>query len=166
VAAEAVIGQWTESQLNKYIREAVYLLTPDHIPNLTVDDLIVAGSLNSKGINNFHRLLANVGASGAPPFTNGWANYLTGYAPAAYWKDENGIVTVEGMVKSGTLGLAAFVLPPGFRPDQSRIYPAWSNSVLGLVQVTSTGQVQPLAVGTASNASYSLDAIRFRTGKT
>jgi hypothetical protein len=164
--AEATIGQWSESQLAKYVREAVRLLAPDHITGLTVDDLIVAGSFNSKGTSTFNRKLTSVGASGAPPFTNGWVNNGGGYAPAAYWKDENGIVTLEGTIKSGTLALAAFILPPGFRPDQSRLYPAYSNAVLGLVQVTSAGQVQPLAVGTASNASYSLDAIRFRTGKT
>jgi hypothetical protein len=164
--AEPTIGQWSESQLAKYVREAIERLLPDHIPGLTVDDLVVAGTLNVKGTSNFNRKLFNVGASGAPAFQNSWVNNGGGYAPAAYWKDEDGIVTVEGTIKSGTLGVAAFILPPGFRPDQHRLYPAYSNNTLGLVQVTSAGQVQPLATGTASNASYSLDAIRFRTGKT
>ena len=164
--AEVVIGQWSESQLAKYVREVIAQQLPDHLPGLTVDDLIVAGSLNVTGVATFNRKLVNVGASGAPPFTNSWANFGGGYAPAAFWKDDAGIVTLEGMIASGVIGVSAFVLPPGFRPDKSRVYPAWSNSTLGLVQVTSSGQVQPLAVGTASNASYSLDAIQFRTGKT
>lgn len=164
--AEANIGQWTPSELAKYVREYITQLAPDHLTSVTIDDLIVAGSVNVKGTTNFNRKLITVGAANAAPFTNSWSNFLGGFAPAAYWKDENGIVSLEGTIHSGTLGVAAFVLPPGFRPDQSRLYPAYSNAVLGLVQVTSAGQVQPLATGTASNASYSLDAIRFRTGKT
>jgi hypothetical protein len=165
VPPDATIGSWPEAQLAKYIREAVASLTPDHIPGLTVDDLIVAGSLNVKGTSTFNRKLVNVGGSGAPPFTNAWVN-LAGFAPAAFWKDANGIVTIEGLIATGTLGTTAFTLPPGYRPDRSRAFPAYSNATLGLVLVTSAGLVQPQTVGTASNASYSLDAIRFRTGKT
>lgn len=160
------IGNWSESDLAKYIREAIERLLPTHIPGLTVDDLRVGGSLNVIGTVNFHRLLTPVGASGASPFTNGWQNFGGAYAPAAYWKDENGLVHLEGLVKSGTLGLAAFVLPPGYRPSASRIFAVFSNNTVGMVQVGSDGTVQPMAVGTASNASYSLDGIVFRTGTT
>lgn len=164
--ADPTIGSWSESTLAKYIRDSVALLTPAHIPGLTVDDLVIPGSLTVTGSINFSRKLFQVGASGGTPFTNSWVNLGGGYAPAAYWKDSNGIVWLEGSVKSGTLGLSAFLLAPGFRPDQNRIFPAFSNNVPGLVQVTSAGQVQPLAVGTASNASYTLDGIAFRTTKT
>lgn len=167
-AAQGVttIGQWTESDLAKYIRESIERLLPTHLPGLTVDDLRVAGSLNVIGTVDFHRTLIPVGTSGAAPFTNGWSNFGSSYAPAAYWKDENGIVRPEGLIKGGTLDTAAFVLPPGFRPAKDRIFAVFSNSTVGMVQVKADGSVQPMAVGTASNASYSLDGINFRTGAT
>lgn len=164
--AEATIGNWTESQFQKTVREAIAQLLPDFIPGLTVDDLIVKGSLALKGVASFPRTVTYVGGSGAPVFTNSWANFGSTAAPAAYWKDAFGIVTLEGTIKSGTVGSAAFTLPPGFRPDKDRFFPAYSNAVLGLVQVTAAGLVTPLVTGTASNVSYSLDAIQFRTGKT
>ena len=160
------IAQWTESDLAKYIRESIERLLPTHLPGLTVDDLRVAGSLNVIGSVNFHRQLIPVGTSGAAPFANGWSNFGSGYAPAAYWKDEDGIVHLEGLMKGGTLGIAAFVLPPGYRPAANRIFPVFSNSTIGMIQVLSDGSVQPMAVGTASNASYGLDGISFRTGNT
>lgn len=167
-AAQGVttIGNWTESDLAKYIRESIERLLPTHIPGLTVDDMRVAGSLNVIGTVNFHRALIPVGTSGAAPFANGWGNFGASYAPAAYWKDENGIVHLEGLIKGGSLGIAAFVLPPGYRPDNDRIFPAYSNNTFGTIQVTTDGSVQPMAVGSATNASYALDGINFRTGTT
>lgn len=166
MAADATIGTWTETQLAKYIRDSVNLLAPDNLTSLMVDDLTVVDSLTVSGSVNMGRKLLTVGVSGSPVFTNGWVPLLGGYAPPAFWIDENGIVYLEGAAKSGTVGTTAWVLPPGYRPDQSRIFPAFSNNVGGLVQVTSGGLVQPLAVGTASNASYFFDGIMFRTTKT
>lgn len=164
-AAEGTIGQWTESVLAKYIRESIERLLPTHIPALTVDDLIVAGSLDVPGSANFNRQLHVVGTSGSSPFTNGWGA-LAGAAPPAYWKDENGLVFLEGTGTAGVVGQAMFPLPPGYWPDKDRYFPAQSNNTLGIVKVTAAGLVQPLATGTASNASYSLDGIVFRTSKT
>lgn len=163
---QGTIGQWSESDLAKYIRESIERLLPSHIPSLMVDDLVVAGSLNVEGKSTFNRLLRVVGASGSSPFTNSWANFGGTNQPASYWKDQDGIVHLEGVVKNGTLGLAAFVLPPGYRPSLDRFFAVLSNSTFGTVQVTGSGNVIPLAVGTASNASYALDGITFRTGTT
>lgn len=161
------IGQWTESDLAKVIRESIERLLPTHLPTLMVDDLFVAGSLSVTGSSNFNRRLFTVGASGASPFTNSWVNFGGTTPPVGYWKDANGLVFLEGLAKSGTLGVAAFVLPPGFRPDKDRLFPVWSNNTIGMVQVVAaSGNVIPLAVGTASNASYGFDGIVFRTGKT
>lgn len=165
-ASQATIGQWTESDLAKYIRESIERLLPSHIPGLTVDDLIVAGSLKvTTSLVDFGRLLYTVGSTGAAPFTNSWHALGSGWAPPAYWKDEDGLVHLEGVGAGGTLGLAMFPLPPGFRPDKDRVFSVVSNSTFGAVQVTAGGNVIPLAVGTASNAAYSLDGISFRTGK-
>lgn len=163
---QATIGQWTESDLAKYIRESIERLLPSHIPSLTVDDLIIAGSLKVEtSLVSFGRNVFTVGSSGASPFTNGWHALGSGWAPPAYWKDEDGIVHLEGMGAGGTLGLAMFPLPPGYRPEKDRVFAVVSNSTFGAVQVTASGNVIPLAVGSATNAAYSLDGITFRTGK-
>ena len=165
--SQVTIGQWTESDLAKYIRESIERLLPSHIPGLTVDDLIVAGSLRVLTAQvDFSRQLIAVGTAGAAPFTNSWHALGGGWAPPAYWKDEDGIVHLEGVGAGGTLGAAMFPLPPGYRPNQDRIFPVVSSSTFGAVQITAGGNVIPLAVGTATNAAYSLDGISFRTGKT
>lgn len=163
---DGTIGNWTQAEFSKILRETIERLLPTHIPGLTVDDLIVAGSLKVSGSADFSRVRIPVGASGAPGFTNGWANLGGSWATAAYWKDQDGLVWLEGTIASGTLGAAAWPLPPGFWPTGDRIFPAFSNGTLGLVKVTAGGLVVPQTVGTASNASYSLDGIVFRTGKT
>lgn len=55
-----------------------------------------------------------------PVLTNGWVNYGSVYGPARYRMLPNGIVMVEGLVKSGTLSLGTpiFTLPEGYRPAQ------------------------------------------------
>lgn len=162
----ATIGNWNESDLAKYIRDYIERLPPSHLDGLLVDDLRIAGSLNVIGTVNFHRQLVPVGSSGAAPFANGWQNFGSTYAPAAYWKDENGLVHLEGLIKSGTLSIAAFVLPPGYRPAMDRIFSVFSNNSVGMIQVQADGSVQPMSIGTASNASYGLDGVVFRTGNT
>jgi hypothetical protein len=64
-----------------------------------------------------------VGAPGQPPFENGSSNFTEAginFAPASFYKDHEGIVHLEGAVKTGKNGSAsivsAFTLPVGFRP--------------------------------------------------
>ncbi len=157
----STIGNWTESDLAKYIREAIERLLPTHIPGLTVDDLVVAGTFTLSGKATINHGLVTVGASGAPPFTNGWTNFGGNYQAAGYWKDNEGVVHLEGLIKSGTLGIAAFVLPPGFTPSASRVFTTYNNGAVGFVQVLKDGSVQPMS---GTSTSYSLEGITFRTG--
>lgn len=66
-----------------------------------------------------------VGAPGQPPFLDGTHNgEIPGGAampqPAAFYKDQEGIVHLEGAVKVGSTGLL-FNLPPGYRPARGTI---------------------------------------------
>jgi hypothetical protein len=63
-----------------------------------------------------------IGNSGAPAFQNGWTNYGSGYASAAYMR-RNGIVYLKGPVKTGTLNAVLFTLPCGYRAAEARIFP-------------------------------------------
>lgn len=111
-----------------------------------------------------------VGAAGEPAFLNGWVNYGTGYATAAFWKDPFGIVHLRGMIKSGTVANSAagyvFNLPPGYRPvdnTQTKIFAVNSNDVFGEVKIDpSNGAV---VVSAGSNFFVSLEGISFDTGQ-
>lgn len=94
----------------------------------------------------------------APTLINSWVNFGGSSKAAGYWKDRNGTVRLEGMVKSGTSGTVAFVLPVGFRPSGLLIMPVVSNDLFGFIQIATTGNVTL----TGSTTYVSLEGISFR----
>lgn len=109
---------------------------------------------------NFAEIEAAADAPPAPPswtsvtFQNSWTNVGSGYQDARYCK-VGGVVYVEGLIKSGTIGLAAFTLPVGFRPAARIIYavPVY-NDVHGRADVTAAGEILPMTTG--ANPWYSV----------
>lgn len=98
-----------------------------------------------------------IGAAGEPAFTNLWVN--EGTDAAKYLKDAAGWVHVRGIIKSGTIALAAFTLPAGYRPTSAQFFPGVDNGAFCTLKVSSIGEV---IVQTGSGAVYvSLDGIRF-----
>jgi len=95
----------------------------------------------------------------APTLLNGWVNFGVAQANAGYYRDAGGIVHVRGTIKSGTINVACFILPVGYRPTANSGWATISNGLFGAIVVTSIGEV--LIVG-GSNAYYYLDAIFFR----
>ena len=87
---------------------------------INVYDLDVKNKITvANGIVNENRINANL--------VNGWVHYsgVTGiYTPVSYWKDKNGVVHLQGLMKGGTTGNGTwiFVLPVGYRPNQSEIF--------------------------------------------
>ncbi len=71
-----------------------------------------------------------VGAPGEPPFLEGAANIPAegpiSLPPAAFFKDADGVVHLEGAVKAGSSELL-FALPPGFRPGSGKFQAFPSN---------------------------------------
>ena len=51
-----------------------------------------------------------------PTLLNGWTNRIPS-TPVRFRKNEFGRVEIEGAIKGGTLGVPAFVLPPGYRAE-------------------------------------------------
>lgn len=92
-----------------------------------------------------------VNAPGQPPFEGGSINLslpmVSGLPPAAFYKDKEGIVHLEGIVKVGkevifgTL-IPIFTLPPGFRP---------ANGVLQVFPTGSPGSTGAVIAGTNSS---------------
>jgi len=91
------------------------------------------------------------------PFQNSWQNYGTGFPTLQYTKDTDNVVTVRGLVKSGstTGGVTiAGPLPAGYRPSGQALMAVASNDVFGRVDVTTAGNI---IVQLVSNAWVDLD---------
>lgn len=94
----------------------------------------------------------------SPTLTNGWANFGAPNGNASYYRDQFGVVRLSGVIKSGTVGLAAFVLPANYRPSSTMRFAAESNGAFGVLTIDAAGNVTP-AVG--SNVKFSLDGVTF-----
>jgi hypothetical protein len=93
----------------------------------------------------------------APTLTNSWVNYGSSFRTARY-RRVGDQVEIEGLVKSGTSGLAVFTLPTGFRPPEYLLWPTVSDpNVFARLDVQSDGQVIVYIVGAGTNAFASLN---------
>jgi hypothetical protein len=80
-----------------------------------------------------------------PALTNSWAAFGGGYQAPQY-RRVGDTVEIRGAVAGGTIGLAAFTLPSGYRPPAGLEVATVSNSLFGVLGVGATGAVTP-AVG-------------------
>lgn len=130
-----------------------------------VEDVRQVASSAAQPIEGWHY----IGAVGEPAFQNNWVNF-DGRA-AAFRKYPDGKVRFRGLIKSGTIGAAAFTLPVGYRPltgaDNGEVYfPCASNSALGIAYVKPDGTPTPGIVvpNVGSNVWFDLASIEFDTG--
>ena len=157
------IGSWTPSLLTKWLRDLLQNQPPDFLPNLKAENVTVTEELKLKGKltvvggADFRK----IGGTGNPAFENSWVDFGAGWQVAGFWLDPFGFVHLRGVIKSGTVGSAAFTLPPGFRPKLSEPFGVDSNSAHGRVDVLADGTVVPMAP--SSNVYVSLSGISFRT---
>lgn len=92
-------------------------------------------------------------------YTNSWVSYGSPWSAARYMKDDLGVVHLDGLIASGTIGTSAFTLPAGFRPAYQQIYTALCNpNAIGRLDILTNGQVQPAA---GSNVFFSLAGVTF-----
>lgn len=94
----------------------------------------------------------------APTFSADWVDFGGAQTPTGYRIDESGRVYLRGLIKSGTVGGAAFTLPTGYRPGNQQIFATASNDLYGQVSVGDDGVV---TVSVGSNTWVSLDGISF-----
>lgn len=158
MAAPGIDMTW----LTKFIRKQLEDFPQQFFPQLAVEELLVEKKLTVVDQVEFtaYRDWRFVGVTGQPAFTNSWTNFGAPYANASFMLIPDGFVQLHGTIKSGTVGSAAFTLPPGFRPSAPIPYAVVSNGVFGRVDVSNDGTVTPLSP--SSNTSVVLDQIRFK----
>jgi len=74
---------------------------------------------------------------------NGWVEYSTTFTSPQYIKNADGIVTLKGLIKTGTAtnGTVIANLPAGFRPKEKLIFSSVANSHHARIDVASNGNI-------------------------
>ncbi len=104
---------------------------------------------------------ASYGGWTALPLLNGWVTYdATTFATPAYTKASDGIVSLKGLVKSGTTTAETAIanLPAGFRPAKRILYTTVSGGGWARVDIKPSGDVSIL---NGTNSWFALDDIMF-----
>lgn len=95
---------------------------------------------------------------------NGWLNFGSGFRDAVASKTIEGVVTIEGVIKSGTVtaGTLLFTLPSGFAPSGTLLFPVTTNAGSAHIRIQPSGAVE---AQTALDSTFtSLCGISFLAG--
>lgn len=99
-----------------------------------------------------------------PTMLNGWVPYYHNVNEAKYFKDSQGFVHVQGMIKSGAAGKPIFVLPVGYRPGRSleTVTNAFNGTdvVIPNIEINTDGTLIPYSVHVPDSGWFSLDNIK------
>jgi len=103
------------------------------------------------------------GVPGDSQMGNGWVYYNDSgsiHEPPQYTKSADGMVTVKGMIRSGTAtsGTVIAKLPAGYRPQGQHIFHLISQTGFARVYVKANGDIEAVVV---SSGWTSLDGIHF-----
>lgn len=94
-----------------------------------------------------------------PKLLNNWVTYNPPYNEFAFFKSNDGIVYLRGMIKNGKLQAPVFNLPEGFRPKNRELQIGHSSDhKIARIDVLKNGNILIMKGGTGW---VSLDGIRF-----
>lgn len=103
-----------------------------------------------------------VGTPGNPEFLSGFDNTGQG-APAGFFKDQFGVVHLQGDVNPPGFSADIFTLPPGYRPDHGGasgpVFLVPADTGTGVVDVTTDGRIRVLR---SHDNNVSINGITFR----
>ncbi len=129
-----------------------------------VDVSVITGPrFNAWGPNVFNGTWTGGGTDGnpnarqTPTLVNAWVNFGVPFKTASYWRDEQNVVHLEGLIKTGVSGTVAFNLPLEYRPVATVQFPTVANGLFGFVSITAAGDVTV----SGASANLSLDGISF-----
>ena len=102
-----------------------------------------------------------IGAAGEPAFGAAWSNYSGAFLPAGFYKHQERVF-LQGLIKKSSavvLGETIFTLPAGYRPANTALLTITSSSVIGRLDVYSTG---PVNINQGSAGFVALDGLSWR----
>jgi hypothetical protein len=102
-----------------------------------------------------------IGASGEPPFLNGWANAATDLVTGGFYKDPFGVVHLKGMITSSGANSVVFILPAGYLPAKALSETVVWESGTGRIGIGPNGIVSV----SGGSGAVSLDGVTFRAGE-
>lgn len=129
--------------------------------------MVVALDALFKGKVDFKGLVVNEEPK-LPTLINGWSQYSVvdgTFAQCHFWKDINGIVHINGMVKNGTTTneTPIFNLPVGYRPRGRELFTVNSSGAFARLDIMADGNV---LTGSGVTAAWlSLSGISFKAEK-
>jgi len=92
-------------------------------------------------------------------FQNGWVDYdVPGYGNAQFTKSKDGLVSLRGLIKNGTVGAVIATLPQGYRPSKQVLSATASGGSIARLDIDTSGNIW---ASTGYNGWYSLDGITF-----
>ena len=78
-----------------------------------------------------------------PEFIIFWANFNPNWSPARYYKDHDGMVHIEGIVRNFfAVNTPIFILPVGFRPDALVRRETVKHNSFAVIEVRADGHVR------------------------
>jgi hypothetical protein len=103
-----------------------------------------------------------VGEPGNPAFEDGYTNFGQG-APAGFFKDQFGIVHLQGDVNPPNFASTIFTLPAGYRPNQlgatGPMFLVRADATVGVIDVRYDGKVRVLS---SFDNHVSINGVTFR----
>jgi hypothetical protein len=99
-----------------------------------------------------------VGDTDEPAFAGTFVNFdTTLFRGARFWKGPDGVVHVEGLVKTGgAVPQTIFTLPEGYRPGSALIFAQDGSGAFARVDVASTGELVHRVGSSATHLSINL----------
>jgi hypothetical protein len=117
----------------------------DHIAtrNLRLDNNMLVGSNDTAGINITSDGLIQQTPMQNALLTNGWVHYDVGFASAAFYKDKEGRVHIQGLIAKGKIApnTVLFQLPVHYRPYARLMYSVDNNGPQARIDVLADGTV-------------------------
>lgn len=124
--------------------------------------LAKGGSAGSALFTNFSYLPTSYSGTWTNlPMVNGWVTYSGAYASPQYTKTSDGMVTLKGLIRSGTVtsGTIIGTLPAGFRPSKTALIDTICAGLFCRVDIDNAGNI--IARAGVSATWTSLDGLTF-----
>jgi hypothetical protein len=107
-----------------------------------------------------------VGGPGEPAFGSGWKNEGGGFQSVGFYRHDEGVVHIRGVVALGGHVTTIFTLPTGYRRAATELFTAGLDSAgIATIEVTAAGDVDLEFINSPTTPhSMTLSQISFRAG--